>query len=62
MASRWLAGRGYNVLGVCFPVNFNGEKDHVSGDLLAVLWENTVPQALLKQFGLKDLSDQRILR
>jgi len=36
----WLAGRGYNILGVSFPVVFNGEKDHVRGDFLLVLWQN----------------------
>ena len=36
----WLAGRGYNTLGVSFPAVFNGKKDHVSGSFLAVLWEN----------------------
>lgn len=37
---KWLAGRGYNVLGVTFPAVFNGEVDHVSGTFLSVLWEN----------------------
>lgn len=36
----WLAGRGYNVLGVSFPVRFNGEQDQVRGSFLTVLWEN----------------------
>jgi hypothetical protein len=36
----WLAGRGYNTLGVSFPVTFDGEEDHVSGSFLTVLWEN----------------------
>lgn len=36
----WLAGRGYNVLGVSFPATFNGEQDIVTGDFLTVLWEN----------------------
>jgi hypothetical protein len=36
----WLAGRGYNTLGVYFPVHFQGERDQVSGSLLTVLWEN----------------------
>jgi hypothetical protein len=36
----WLAGRGYNVLGVQFPAIYEGKKDHVSGSFLAVLWEN----------------------
>ena len=36
----WLAGRGYNTLGVSFPVVFNGEVDRATGSLLTVLWEN----------------------
>ena len=36
----WLAGRGYNTLGVSFPARFDGEQDHVRGNLLTVLWEN----------------------
>ena len=36
----WLAGRGYNLLGVRFPATFSGEQDRVTGQLLTVLWEN----------------------
>lgn len=36
----WLAGRGYNTLGVRFPARFRGKTDDVSGEFLAVLWEN----------------------
>ena len=36
----WLAGRGYNTLGVSFPARFEGTVDQVSGNFLAVLWEN----------------------
>lgn len=36
----WLAGRGYNMLGITFPVIFKGKKDRVEGDFLTVLWEN----------------------
>ena len=36
----WLAGYGYNLLGVSFPAKFNGKKDHVTGDFLLVLWED----------------------
>lgn len=32
----WLAGRGYNVLGVSFPATVSG----VTGSFLSVLWEN----------------------
>ncbi|MDP6154232.1 MAG: acetoacetate decarboxylase family protein [Phycisphaeraceae bacterium] len=36
----WLAGRGYNIIAVSWPVAFNGERDHVTGSFLSVLWEN----------------------
>ena len=36
----WLAGRGYNVLGVSFLATFKGEQDQVTGRFLTVLWEN----------------------
>src|SRR5437773_8066715 len=36
----WLAGRGYNTLGVRFPARYCGKRDQVSGSYLAVLWEN----------------------
>ncbi len=36
----WLAGRGYNALGVSFPATFRGDRDEVTGSFLAVLWEN----------------------
>ena len=36
----WLAGRGYNVLGVNFPVLYSGRKDRATGPFLTVLWEN----------------------
>lgn len=36
----WLAGRGYNTLGVNVPVTFKGKEDEVSGNFLTVLWEN----------------------
>jgi acetoacetate decarboxylase len=36
----WLAGRGYNTLGVSFPAVFTGKKDHAVGRFLTVLWEN----------------------
>ena len=34
----WLAGRGYNILGVTFPAVFDGKEDHAVGDFLTVLW------------------------
>jgi hypothetical protein len=36
----WLAGRGYNTLGISFPAIFKGEQDQVTGNFLTVLWEN----------------------
>ena len=36
----WLAGRGYNTLGVSFPARFQGQEDDVSGSFLTALWEN----------------------
>lgn len=36
----WLAGRGYNVLGLNFKVRFNGKRDTAEGPFLTVLWEN----------------------
>jgi len=36
----WLAGRGYNHLGLSFPAVFRGKHETVIGDFLTVLWEN----------------------
>lgn len=36
----WLAGRGYNVLGVTFPAVYRGKEDVARGNFLTVLWEN----------------------
>ncbi len=36
----WLAGHGYNTLGVSFPATFNGKRDAATGSFLTVLWEN----------------------
>ena len=36
----WLAGRGYNTLGISFPARFQGQEDDVSGSFLTALWEN----------------------
>ncbi|MCY3771329.1 MAG: acetoacetate decarboxylase family protein [Gemmatimonadetes bacterium] len=36
----WLAGRGYNTLGVSFPAEYAGKRDRARGPFLAVLWEN----------------------
>lgn len=36
----WLAGRGYNMLGIKLPARFEGRHDRARGHFLAVLWEN----------------------
>src|SRR6185369_12854077 len=36
----WLAGRGYNTVGVRFPARFRGQRDDILGSFLAILWEN----------------------
>jgi acetoacetate decarboxylase len=36
----WLAGRGYTMIHVWWPVMFNGKRDRVAGRFLAVMWEN----------------------
>jgi hypothetical protein len=36
----WLAGRGYNTLGVSFPAIYTGQRDRAVGPFLTVLWEN----------------------
>ena len=36
----WLAGRGYNVLGVRMPVVFEGKEERAAGPFLMVVWEN----------------------
>jgi acetoacetate decarboxylase len=36
----WLAGRGYAMIQLWWPVTFNGERDRVTGRFLAVMWEN----------------------
>lgn len=36
----WLAGNGYNLVGVAVPVRFHGKKDTLEGNLLLVMWEN----------------------
>ncbi len=36
----WLAGRGYNTLGLTFPARYQGQVDDVVGHFLTVLWEN----------------------
>jgi hypothetical protein len=36
----WLAGRGYTMVQVGWPVTFAGRQDRVTGKFLAVVWEN----------------------
>jgi acetoacetate decarboxylase len=36
----WLAGRGYTMIRLWWPVTFKGERDRVTGRFLAVMWEN----------------------
>jgi hypothetical protein len=36
----WLAGRGYAMLGVTFPATYYGQQETVTGDFMAILWEN----------------------
>jgi len=36
----WLAGHGYNLIGVNASVVFNGEKDKLAGYFTLVMWEN----------------------
>ena len=36
----WLAGRGYTMICVWWPVIFTGERDRANGRFLAVMWEN----------------------
>ncbi|MCO5162240.1 MAG: acetoacetate decarboxylase family protein [Mesorhizobium sp.] len=37
---QWLAGRGYNTLGVKIPARYEGSSRRLRGSFLAVLWEN----------------------
>lgn len=36
----WLAGRGYTMIQVGWPVRFAGKRDQATGRFLAVVWEN----------------------
>lgn len=64
----WLAGRGYNTLGVRFPATFHGERDRATGSFLSVLWEN-LPDPILSgrdELGFAklyaDIPEPRVLR
>lgn len=59
----WLAGRGYNTLGVAFPAQYQGKSGPVTGQFLSVLWENLTEPILTgrEQLGYSkifaDISD-----
>ena len=53
----WLAGRGYNTLGVKVPVRYRGTKDDVVGQFLLVIWEN-MPDAIIS--GREELGYNKI--
>jgi len=53
----WLAGRGYNTIGVSFPAIFNGREDHAAGNFLTVLWENLADPIIT---GREDLGFNKI--
>lgn len=36
----WLAGRGYRTVNVKFPVQYQGKTEQLTGQFLAVMWEN----------------------
>ena len=36
----WLAGRGYNLVSVTFPIVYKGKEDNAVGSFMPVLWEN----------------------
>jgi len=36
----WLAGHNYNLINVTCPVHFDGQRDHLDGDLVLVMYEN----------------------
>jgi hypothetical protein len=42
----WLAGRGYAMAQVLWPVRYRGSRDRADGQLLAVVWEN-LPDAII---------------
>lgn len=64
----WLAGRGYNMLGVRFPAEFRGRRDHVVGSFLSILWENLSDPILSgrDELGFSklycEIPDPRVLR
>lgn len=67
-ALEWLAGRGYNLLGVKFPVRYVGPAETVRGPFMSVLWENRAEPIITgrEELGFAklycDLPEPRILR
>jgi hypothetical protein len=53
----WLAGRGYNTLGVKFPARYRGQTGEWHGHFLAVIWEN-MPDAIIS--GREELGYNKI--
>ncbi len=53
----WLAGRGYNTLGLTFPATFKGKEDTAHGPFLTVLWENLTDPILT---GREDIGFSKI--
>jgi acetoacetate decarboxylase len=43
----WLAGHGYNLIGVNASVVFNGDVDHLQGFYTLVMWENLTDPILM---------------
>lgn len=42
----WLAGRGYGILAINFPVTFRGKEETIEGNFCPVLWEGR-PDAIM---------------
>ncbi|MDP6349522.1 MAG: acetoacetate decarboxylase family protein [Chloroflexota bacterium] len=53
----WLAGRGYNTLGVTFAARYAGVRDRAAGPLMLVLWENLCDPILIgrEQLGFSKI-------
>lgn len=42
----WLAGRGYGIVGLNFPVTYTGKSETISGTFCPVMWEG-IPDAIM---------------
>ncbi|MEE4452094.1 acetoacetate decarboxylase family protein [Novosphingobium resinovorum] len=42
----WLAGRGYGILSVDFPVTYQGKSEQIDGSLCPIIWEGS-PDAIM---------------